>query len=531
MVKRYAVAALMAGTIFATTFAAAIAASPPNMLVIGTDLGRIGSLDPASNNNRSTSEVISNLYDTLVQTNQGKLTTVHPLLAREWSISADHKTITFTLRDDATFSSGNPVTAEDAAWSLQRIIRLGQVGSADLAQTGLTAGNVDEMVRATDRHTLTITLPTEINPQLVLQILASAPLGIVDRKTVLSHEKDNDMGKAWLTGNSAGSGPFTLAEWRPNDLAMFNARRDYWNGAPAMARVAVRHIPESGNLRLQMESGDVDVGQYLNAGDLQALETSDSVTIQNVPGFGFYFIALNMLDPDLRKPLVREAFQHVFDWQAVSGNLMRYNGYPWQSVIPKGMAGAPDEAEATGRYPYDPARAKALLAEAGYPDGIRKKLYPVGADLAQSVALQSSARAAGIDLEVIPGSWTPAFRTRDFEVVLGNSGAKVADPFAVATLMAYNPDNRDEARLTSNNMWRTAQIDEELNTIIEEAGKETDLARREELFRKIDQHYASMKPSQIIFFQRTDPYVVRSNVQGYHGQSTWSTRWNEVTKK
>ena len=107
-----------------------------------------------------------------------------------------------------------------------------------------------------------------------------------------------------------------------------------------MRRVIMRHVPESGNLRLQIQAGDVDVGQYLATGDLEAL-AKDKVTIDATPGFGYYYIALNMKDPDLQKPLVRRAFQHMLDWKALAQTTMRFNGFPWQSTIPKGMAGAP----------------------------------------------------------------------------------------------------------------------------------------------------------------------------------------------
>jgi peptide/nickel transport system substrate-binding protein len=239
-----------------------------------------------------------------------------------------------------------------------------------------------------------------------------------------------------------------------------------------------------------------------------------------------------MKDPDLKKPLVREAFQHIFDWKSIAGSIMRYNGYPWQSVIPKGMVGAPDDATATSRFDYDPAKAKALLAQAGYPDGLKKKLYPSGASqLPAAEALQSSAKAAGVDFELVPGEWTPSFRTRDYQVMFANSGAKLPDPFSVASLMAYNPDNDDSARLASYDMWRTAQFEPDLNKLVEASGKEADPEKREELFKQIDQYYAKMDPGLIIFFQRTDPYAVRANVKGYQGQSTWNTRWDQVTKQ
>jgi peptide/nickel transport system substrate-binding protein len=531
MLKNLAAAAIVA-VAGALASPASMAATPPNMLVIGTNLTGIRTLDPAANNARTVSELIANLYDNLVQTTQDDLTTVKPMLATKWTVSDDKKTITFTLRDDATFASGNPVTADDAAWSIQRVIKLGQVGSADFALWGFTADNVEKLVRAPDAHTLEIELPTEVSPDLVLESLANVSLGIVDKKVALEHEQNGDLAGGWLTGNAAGSGPFTLAQWHPNEIALFNARKDYWGGAPAMARVAVRHIPESGNLRLQLESGDVDVGQYVSGGDLEALEKNKDLSIQNVPGFGFYFIAMNMKDPDMQKPEVREAFQHIFDWKAVTDNIMRYLGSPWQSVIPRGMPGAPGDDEATSRYNYDPELAKSLLAKAGYKDGLTKKLYPAGpVQLPIAEALQSSAKAAGVNFELVPGEWTPAFRTRDYDVMLANSGAKLPDPFSVATLMAYNPDNSDEAKLASYDMWRAGYQNQEINDLITESGKESDPAKRAEIFKKIDQIYATMDSPIIIFFQRSDPYVVRNNVKGYQGKSTWSTRWGAVTKE
>ena len=81
-------------------------------------------------------------------------------------------------------------------------------------------------------------------------------------------------------------------------------------------------------------------GSTSATGDLEAL-AKDKVTIDATPGFGYYYIALNMKDPDLQKPLVRRAFQHMLDWKALAQTTMRFNGYPWQSTIPKGMPGAP----------------------------------------------------------------------------------------------------------------------------------------------------------------------------------------------
>ena len=268
------------------------------------------------------------------------------------------------------------MTAEDAAWTIQRVIKMA-VSVPATSLFGASRHRIStSLVQATDPQTLVIKLPEAVSTDLVLYSLASASLGILDKQTVSKHEKNGDFGQNWLKSNGAGSGPYKLTQWRPNDILLCDARTDYWRGAPAMRRVVMRHIPESGNLRLQIEAGDVDVGQYMASGDLDALQAK-GVTIDPGPGLGFYYIAMNTQDPDLAKPLVRQAFQHILDWKPLAATTMKFNGFPWQSIIPKGMAGAPS-GEPTG-YEYNPQRAKELLAQAGYPNGLKKTLFPSGA--------------------------------------------------------------------------------------------------------------------------------------------------------
>lgn len=523
---RKSLLSLAAALAFATP---ALAQTPPNMLVIGTDVGAIPTLDPAALNARTVSELVSNLYDRLVQLDPKDLQTVQPMLAESWEVAPDGSKITMKMRDGVTFASGNPFTAEDAAWSIRRVVKMGQVGVTDIAQWGFTPENVDALIRAEDDDTLVIEIPEKVSTDLVLFSLAGSSLGIIDSKEAMEHEVDGDFAADWLRGNAAESGPFSLVEWRPNDLVLTERNDNYWGGQPAMQRVIMRHVPESGNLRLQLENSSVDVGHYVGAGDLEALAENPDIEIQNTPGFGFYYIALNQKDPDLSKPKVRQAFQHVLDWQGLAKANMRFNGTPWQSIIPQGMAGSPAEFEE--HYDFNPDKARALLAEAGYPDGLKKTLYPAGdAHLLNVESLQATARLAGIDLEVIPGQHVPAFRAREFEVYMGNSGGRLPDPFATATHYAYNPDNSDEARLSGYYMWRSAWDMPKLTELTERSKRETDPKVRAEIFAEMDALYRQSDPALIVFFQRIDPYALRSNVGGYTGHPTWTTRWDQVTK-
>ena len=165
MLKSLLTSVAIAGALFVVQ--PSWAASPPNMLVIGTNLTGIRTLDPAQNNARTVSELISNLYDNLLQLSPDDLKTLKPMLATKWSVSPDGKIITLTLRDDAIFRSGNPVTADDAAWSIQRVIKMGQVGSTDIALWGFTKDNVDQLVQAKDDRTLVISLPQPVSTDWV----------------------------------------------------------------------------------------------------------------------------------------------------------------------------------------------------------------------------------------------------------------------------------------------------------------------------------------------------------------------------
>ena len=147
-----------------------------------------------------------------------------------------------------------------------------------------------------------------------------------------------------------------------------------------------------------------------------------------------------------------------------------------------------------------------------------------------AVALQASAKAAGVDFEVVPGEHTPDFRSRKYQVLVGNSGSRLPDPYGTLVQYAYNPDNRDEAKLGGYYLWRTALDAPELTKLVDQTKTETDPGKRQALFEKIDQDFKALNPPLIVFFQRTDPYAIRKGVSGYVGHPTWTTRWFNVKK-
>ena len=244
------------------------AATPQDQLVIGTSLAQVLSLDPQQATEGKAVEIMSNLYDRLVaSTADGKIL---PQLAESWKV--DDKGITFTLRK-ANFASGNPVTSKDVVYSLARLLKMDQAAAANLKRVGYDKDNVEKLVKAVDDQTVRIDLSDQVTAELLLYRLTTTTTSVVDSVEVESHAVDNDYGNAWMRTHSAGSGPFTLNRWSPNELVILDANKDYMAGAPKMRRVIVRHVPESQVERLMLERGDIDIASALTASDLATFKT------------------------------------------------------------------------------------------------------------------------------------------------------------------------------------------------------------------------------------------------------------------
>ena len=211
-------------------------------LVIGSDLTDLITMDPGVSYEFSGSLIIDNLYETLVQFEGDDLTEIQPGLAESWEVEAQDggNTLTFTLRD-ATFASGNPVTAQDVVYSFDRVIELQSPSSFLLTDVaGLEVGSTV----AVDDRTVQLNLPGGVNPTIVLNLLTFNVGGVVDSQVVQEHEQDGDFGTAWLTDNSAGSGPYTLVRWDRGAQVALEANPNA-SESGSISRVILRNIQES----------------------------------------------------------------------------------------------------------------------------------------------------------------------------------------------------------------------------------------------------------------------------------------------
>lgn len=508
----------------------AMAETPKDALVMALQIDDIITLDPAEVFEFSGAEYIANVYDRLVAYEPPDFNEVTGGVAERWEIGDDGRTYTFYVRDGLAFHSGNPVTAFDAAYSLQRVVRLGLSPAFILTQFGFTPENVAQRIRALDERRLVLETDKPYAPSLVLNCLTAGIGSVVDSKRLREHEENGDMGHAWLRTHSAGSGPFALKDWRPNEILILESFPDYWRGAPAMTRVIIRHIAEPATQRLLLEKGDIDIARNLGSEQLEGLADDPAIRLMSATKGTLYYLGLNQKNPYLARPEVRQALKYLVDYDGIAATILENRGFVHQAFVPQGYFGALDD----NPFRLDVAKAKALLAEAGLADGFPVAMdtrnVPPVTDIAQ--ALQASFGEAGIRLEIVPGDGKQTltkYRARNHDIYIGIWGSDYRDPHSNADSFSRNPDNSDDAPVKSL-AWRNAWDIPELTAKAEAAMMERDTGKRARLYEELQRIHQQESPF-VIMFQAVEVSALRARVSGFvSGPSFDTVYYRDVVK-
>ena len=519
-----------AAVLIASASPVALAATPKDTLVLAWAIDDIITLDPAESFEISAGEIMGNTYDRLVRFDVADPSKLYGDVAESWTVSEDGKTYTFKLKPGLKFASGNPLTAEDVAFSLQRAVKLDLAPAFILTQFGLSKDNVEQKVRKIDDLTVVLETDKAYAPTFVLNCLTANVAAIVDKKLVLEHEKDGDLGNGWLKTNYAGSGPMKIRDWRANEILALERNDNYYGEKAKLPRVIYRHVKESATQRLLLEKGDVDIARNLTPEDLAAVEKNADIAITSRPKGTIYYISLNQKHPILSKPEVREAMKWLVDYDAIGETLIKGIGKIHQTFLPMGLLGAIDEKP----YKLDVAKAKELLEKAGLKDGFSitmdvRQTQPV-AGIAEAV--QRTFAQAGIKMEIIPGDGKQTltkYRARNHDLYIGQWGADYWDPHTNADTFARNPDNSDNAA-SKPLAWRNAWDIPELTKKADAAVLERDEAKRVEMYAELQRDLLKTSPF-IIIYQMVETAGVRKNVQDFVlGATSDSTYVFKVSK-
>jgi peptide/nickel transport system substrate-binding protein len=421
--------------------------------------------------------------------------------------------VTFKIRPGISFHSGNPLTALDVAYSLQRVVKLNLSPGFILTQFGFTPENMAETIKATDDSTVVLTLDQPYAPTFLLYCLTAGVGSVVDSKLVMEHEKNGDMGHEWLKTNSAGSGPFKLRAWKPNESVALDGNPDYWRGAPKFKRVVTRYIPERATQRLLLEKGDIDVAKKLSPEDLAAVAGNPDIKITPSPKGNIWYLGLNQKNPNLAKPEVREAMKYLVDYDAIVNTILKGSAQNHQAFLPEGFLGAIEDTP----YKLDVTKAKELLTKAGLPDGFKVTMDTRNnsptKDIAQ--AIQATMAQAGIEIEIIPADnkqTLTKYRARQHDIYIGEWGPDYQDPHTNAETFASNPDNSNDAKskpLAWRNSWDIPEMTQETKAAV----LERDAAKRAAMYESIQREHQMVSPF-VIIAQQIENVAERSNLDG-----------------
>ncbi|WP_449283030.1 ABC transporter substrate-binding protein [Leucobacter sp.] len=399
------------------------------------------SIDPATIFQVTDAIVASGIYQTLF-TYVDNVAEPQPLLAESIEANDSATEFTVTLRDDATFANGNPVTAADVVFSLNRLKHLG--ASPAYRMEGVTVAEVDER---------TVTITTESPAPYMEHTLTATPLSIVDDETVRAAggtdaedaaETDQAGNLFTEAGTGVGSGPYTLDSYDTNSQIVLVKNEDYWGDAPAYDRIVLRNVNNAQQQKANIEGGDSQIALDIPGRIAEGME-SEALKVQSSPSPEVLYLALSQkagaatADPD-----VTEAIKTGIDYEALR-TLVGAGAKEATGIIPSMMLGSLPEGEGPTS---DPEAAKQILADAGKTgtevtlDYANDYTRLAGIDynvLAQGIQTQLEAIGLKVTLNPTPTSTSlQRYIDGETEMALWSWPPDIADPSDVLVFSAGN---------------------------------------------------------------------------------------------
>ena len=409
----------------------------------------IVTLDPAGQQDTTSGVLMKHAYSTLLDVdNEGK---VVPDLAESYEMKSDTEYV-FKLREDACFWDGTPVTEPYAAFK---------------------------------------TIVTQHN------------LSILSEKAVT--EAGDSYGDV---DNLLGSGPFKVTEWVPNDHYTLVRNDNYWGEMPIATSITCRVIPEGSARTIALEAGEIDVVWSVDPTDCANVESNPDVKLLSQPSTGIDYVGMNTQKEKFSDKRVRQAINYALDKQTFVDTIIEGRGLVANSYINAAIPGWTDEVEA---YPYDPEKAKELLAEAGYPDGFECSIF-VNGDLRTRSAQILQAQLADVGIKV-------DISTYEWGALLDTLNAGEHEMFLLGwSNTSFDPDGSTYQLFYSGNHGATGNraffSNDKVDELILSAQRESEESKRMELYKELQFVLHDESPWCPLYYKENN-VGVRADLKGF----------------
>jgi peptide/nickel transport system substrate-binding protein len=439
-------------------------------------------LDPHNTTDSQSDQVIWMIYNALIRYDENMKFV--PDLALAWKVGEDEVTWTFQLREGVRFHDGAPFDAHAVKASLERVLDPEQGHNRRDLFAPSSASRSDDFTVNVVTH-----IPGAFEPMMAC---ASA--------AIRSPAKED-----------SGTGPYKLRSWRKDLELVLERNEDYWGEKGKLDTIVYRPIPEAASRVIALESGDVDVITQIPPTDLKRLESDAEIVVNKTVSIGSQQFRFHCKRKPFTDPRVRQAISYAIDRRSILENLMPGMAEPSTGPLTPRIRGRAD----LGEIPYDPEKAKKLLAEAGYPEGFETKItttprYNMGVELAQAVAAQLDKVGIKAEIEVLEwgtirqywGGLLPEDCPLDIFII--GAGASSADAD-----WGLRPIFRTQERNENNyGYYSNAEFDD----VIERAMREIDPEPRNALYLRAQEIVYLEDPGAVWLYDNYHVVAMRANV-------------------
>jgi len=452
----------------------AMAQTPGNAIIVA-HTADLGTADAGQVSTLSDVRVMSNMYEGLLKFADGTLDPA-PALAESWSVSEDGLVYTFKLRSGVVFHDGTPFNAESVKFNLDRAYLTDHPfhGTGPFPLTSLL-GPITS-VEAPDETTVVVTYSSQFAP--ALSAFAGSP-GMICGVSQAAVEQYNTE----FARRGCGTGPFKLTSWQPNQQIVLEANPDYWGEKALLAGIVYKPIVEEAVRVNEIITGSSDLLVEVPSENVPGFRNDPAVQFFEQDAGHLWFLNLDQRVKPFDDKRVRQAMNYAINKQAICDNVLQGTAIVSAGIFPPAFGGAYDPDLAP--YPYDPDKARELLAEAGYPDGFTVKFGVTqnGSGLLSPVlmgaAIQADLAAIGVTAEIETMEWN-AYLAR---VLADMSGFEIIE-------MAYNvffPDMHPTLGLETGGAFNSSHYSNpRLDELLAEARQTTDADARNALYRELN---------------------------------------------